>query len=130
MVGSMTPGERQVPSVINKSRTTRIASGSGRKPKEVTDLVKRFNQMKGMMATLGQQSGMLGKIPGMGKLAGGGMPGMDPMAMMGGGMPGMDPMAMMGGGGAPSRTKGKTSSADRKKKQKQAKKSRRKGRKK
>ena len=132
MVGSMTPGERQVPSVINKSRATRIASGSGRRPKEVTDLVKRFDQMKGMMAALGQQSGMLGKIPGMGKLAGGGMPGMDPMAMMGGGMPGMDPMAMMGGGGggASSRTKRKTSPADRKKKQKQAKKSRRKGRKK
>ena len=119
-------------------RPARIAAGSGRKPKEVTDLLKRFEQMKGMMAMLGQQSGLMGKMPGMempgmGKLAGafpgmgGGMPGLAGA----GGMPGFDPLAMLGGGGGPAgRTKGRTSTVDRKKKQKQAKKSRRKGRKK
>ncbi|MCP5042825.1 MAG: signal recognition particle protein [bacterium] len=139
MVSSMTPSERGTPDLIDKSRATRIAKGSGRKPKEVTDLVGRFNQMKGMMAMLGQQSGLAGKIPGMGKLAGG-MPGMDGMGdmqgMLGGaGMPGgFDPMAMLGGTagaeGGGGRTKKRTSSATRKKKQKQARKSRRKGRKK
>jgi signal recognition particle subunit SRP54 len=137
MVGSMTPGERHTPELIQKSRASRIAAGSGRKPKEVTDLVKRFDQMKGMMAMLGQQSGLMGKGGGLDKLAGGmpglgGMPGMPGMAGAGG-MPGFDPMAMLGGAGGsgPSgQTKRKTSSAERKKKQKQAKKSRRKGRKK
>ena len=131
MVSSMTPGERQSPELIQKSRASRIAAGSGRKPKEVTDLIKRFDQMKGMMAMLGQQSGLMGKVPGMGKFAGG-MPGMGDMAGAGG-MPGFDPMAMLGGaggGGSGGQTKRRTSSADRKKKQKQAKKSRRKGRKK
>ncbi|MCH7866646.1 MAG: signal recognition particle protein [Myxococcales bacterium] len=127
MVGSMTPGERQVPSLINKSRTTRIAAGSGRKPKEVTDLLKRFEQMKGMMAMLGQQSGLMGKLTGGMPGMGGGMPSLPGV----GGMPGFDPMAMLGGGASPiGRTKRRTSTADRKKKQKQAKKSRRKGRKK
>jgi signal recognition particle subunit SRP54 len=134
MVSSMTPGERRTPELIQKSRASRIATGSGRKPKEVTDLIKRFDQMKGMMAMLGQQSGLMGKAPGMGKLAGG-MPGMGGMGGMAtaGGMPGFDPMAMLGGagsGGSGGQTKRRTSSADRKKKQKQAKKSRRKGRKK
>jgi signal recognition particle subunit SRP54 len=119
MVGSMTKGERQIPSVINKSRATRIATGCGRKPKEVTELVKRFDQL-------------MGKVPGMGKLSGG-MPGMGDMSAMmgGGGMPGMNPMAMLGGGGeGGGKTKRRVSTVDRKKKQKQAKKSRRKGRKK
>jgi signal recognition particle subunit SRP54 len=133
MVGSMTPGERQVPTLIDKSRTSRIARGSGRKPKEVTDLLKRFEQMKNMMAMLGEQSGLMGKVPGMGKLAGGlpGMGGGMPGLAGAGGMPDFDPMAMLGGGtDTVGRTKRRPSSVDRKKKQKQAKKSRRKGRKK
>jgi signal recognition particle subunit SRP54 len=128
MVSSMTAGERQTPELIEKSRASRIAAGSGHKAKEVTDLVKRFDQMKAMMAMLGQQDGLLDKLPGMGKLAGG-MPGMAGP----GAMPGFDPMAMLGGaeaGGPGGHTKRRTSSAARKKKQKQAKKSRRKGRKK
>jgi signal recognition particle subunit SRP54 len=135
MVSSMTKDERQTPELIQKSRATRIAAGSGRKPKEVTDLVKRFDQMKGMMAMLGQQSGLTGKAPGMGQF-GGGMPGLAggmPGMAGAGGMPGLDPMSMlggMGGGRASGQMKRKTSSAERKKKQKQAKKSRRKGRKK
>jgi len=135
MVGSMTPSERQAPKLIDKSRATRIAKGSGRKPKEVTDLVGRFDQMKAMMATLGQRSGLLGKVPGMGKLAGG-LPGAGDLGDMpgllgGAGMPGFDPAAMFGSGASGGgRTKKRTSSTQRKKKQKQARKSRRKGRKK
>jgi signal recognition particle subunit SRP54 len=129
MVSSMTKQERQQPDVIDKSRASRIAKGCGRKAKDISDLVKRFEQMRGMMSMLGQQSGLMGKMPGMGKMGmgggmGGGMPG-----MAGAGMPGMDPMAMMGAGGSAGSTKSQTSASARKKKRKQSKKSRQKGRK-
>ena len=88
MIQSMTPGERQKPGVIDKSRAQRIARGSGRAAKDVTDLVARFAQMREMMASLGSGGGLLSKIPGMGRLAGAGMPGdLDPSALLGG-MPG------------------------------------------
>ncbi len=89
MIQSMTPQERTRPRVIDKSRAQRIARGSGRAPKDVTDLVARFSQMREMMASLGSGGGLLSKIPGLGKLAGAGMPGdLDPASLMGG-MPGM-----------------------------------------
>ena len=96
MIQSMTRAERQQPELIGDSRASRIARGSGREKHEVTELVKRFRQMREMMGTLGGamgggSGGLLSRIPGLGKLAGGGLPG------MGGGMPaGFDPMAMMG----------------------------------
>jgi signal recognition particle subunit SRP54 len=93
--------------------------------------VKRFEQMRGMMSMLGQQSGLLGKVPGMGKLGGGmgGMPGMPGMAGAGG--VGFDPMALMGGDAGPSsRPRSKGAEAARKKKRQQSKKSRQKRRKK
>jgi len=118
MIRSMTPAERSRPELIEKSRATRIALGSGRKPKEVYDLVKRFDQMRGVMAQLGGGGGLLSKVPGMGRLAGaGGMPGLPPTALLGGG-----PSA--GGGG----NRRRTSDAARKRKRKQARKSRKKGR--
>jgi signal recognition particle subunit SRP54 len=87
MIGSMTKQERSKPELIEKSRATRIAGGCGHKPKDVHDLVKRFDQMREMMRALGSGAGagMLGKIPGMGQLAGPG--GMDPAALLGGGVP-------------------------------------------
>jgi signal recognition particle subunit SRP54 len=126
MIGSMTPVERRQPELIDKSRTARIAQGSGRKPKDVSDLIKRFGQMREMMSMLGQQSGMLGKVPGMGKMAGAGMGGFPGM----GGLGGLDPTAMLGG--APGRSgtpRSRDADARRKNKRKQAKKSRKKGRK-
>jgi hypothetical protein len=83
--------------------------------------------MREMMGGLGRGGGLLSKIPGLGRFAGGGMP------------PGLDPSALLGGrGGAPGIggppvtgvTKG-PSSRDRarnKSKRKQAKKDRKKGR--
>ncbi len=117
MIGSMTREERTRPEIIEKSRASRIAQGSGRKPKEVYDLVKRFDQMRGLMAQLGGGAGggLMSKIPGMGRLA----------------PAGMDPTALLGGGVAPPRsghTKRRTSDAARKRKRKQARKSRKKGR--
>ena len=49
IIRSMTPDERQKPSVINASRKKRIAKGSGRSVQEVNQLLKQFNQMSKMM---------------------------------------------------------------------------------
>jgi len=94
LIQSMTPGERAEPEIIDKRRASRIARGSGRRSKDVNELVARFSQMREMMAGLGKKGGMLSKIPGMGRMAGAGMPDdMDPASLM---------AAMGGGGGGPS----------------------------
>jgi signal recognition particle subunit SRP54 len=119
LIHSMTPGERAQPELIDKSRASRIARGSGRRSKDVRDLIDRFVQMRDVMAGLGKQGGLLSKVPGMGRLAGAGMPdGMDPASMM----------AAMGGGGGPSRRTVAKKRAQSKGKRKQARKARRKNR--
>jgi signal recognition particle subunit SRP54 len=87
MIQSMTPAERTDPERIDRSRASRIARGSGRQQSEVTDLVKRFRQMREMMAMLGGggAGGLLSRIPGMGRLAGAG--GLDPSMLAGLGSP-------------------------------------------
>jgi len=122
MIHSMTQGERVRPEIIDKSRASRIARGSGHKTKEVTDLVARFSQMREMMASLGG-GGLLSKIPGMGKLAGSGA----------GGIGELDPSALLAAGGGSRQMRRASQSKRRsqqKRKRKQARKSRRKGRKK
>ena len=52
---SMTPSERDDPSVIEASRRRRIAKGSGTEPQDVSGLVKNFNMVGGMMK---QMAGM------------------------------------------------------------------------
>lgn len=78
---SMTPYERENPSVLNSSRKKRIAAGSGTQVVDVNRLLKQFE----MLQTITKQfSG--GKLPrSMRKMMGkkGGFPG------MGGGMPGL-----------------------------------------
>ncbi|MBW2693653.1 MAG: signal recognition particle protein, partial [Deltaproteobacteria bacterium] len=69
LIQSMTPAERSKPDIIGKSRMSRIARGSGRRSKDVRELLGRFTQMRQMMSQLGS-GGMLGKIPGFGKMAG------------------------------------------------------------
>jgi signal recognition particle subunit SRP54 len=123
LISSMTVGERRNPDVIDKSRAARIANGSGRKIQEVYDLVKRFEQMRAMMQNLGSNMGLLGKVPGMGNLAGAGAGGMDPAAMMAG----MGPLGGPAGGSA--RRRPKDADAKKKSKRKQARKDRKKGRK-
>jgi signal recognition particle subunit SRP54 len=66
IVLSMTPQERKTPSVINGSRRSRIAKGSGRPVSEVNRLLDQFRDMQKMMK----------------KMAGGGM--RLPPGMMGG----------------------------------------------
>jgi len=79
LIRSMTPSERARPEIIDKSRATRIARGSGRRSKEVRDLVGRFGQMREMMSAVGARSGgLLSRIPGLGRGAGG----LDPSALL------------------------------------------------
>ena len=49
IIGSMTPKERSQPQLINHSRKTRIAKGSGKSIQEVNQLIKQFEQMSKMM---------------------------------------------------------------------------------
>ena len=46
---SMTPYERQHPEVLNASRKTRIAKGSGKTLQDVNRLLKQFDQTRKMM---------------------------------------------------------------------------------
>lgn len=54
---SMTPKERQKPDLMNGSRRTRIAKGSGRTVQEVNRLMDQFKQMQKMMKQM-KGSGM------------------------------------------------------------------------
>jgi signal recognition particle subunit SRP54 len=49
IIQSMTPEERENPSIINGSRRKRIASGSGTEIQEVNRLIKQFDQTRRMM---------------------------------------------------------------------------------
>lgn len=49
IIYSMTPAERQQPSIINAARKTRIAKGSGTKVEDVNRLLKQFDQTSKMM---------------------------------------------------------------------------------
>jgi signal recognition particle subunit SRP54 len=49
IIHSMTPKERSNPEIINASRKTRIAKGSGTTLQEVNQLMKQFDQMSKMM---------------------------------------------------------------------------------
>jgi signal recognition particle subunit SRP54 len=53
IIGSMTPGERRNPKVINGSRRKRIAKGSGRSVEEVNRLLKQFVEMRKMLKVMG-----------------------------------------------------------------------------
>ena len=49
IINSMTPRERENPKIINGSRRSRIARGSGRHVSDVNQLLKQFADMKKMM---------------------------------------------------------------------------------
>ena len=85
IIGSMTKQERNDHKVIDASRKTRIANGSGSTIAEVNQLIRQYEQMKKMMAKMssGGMFGGLGRKM-MGGLAGG----------LGGGLGGL-----LGGGG-------------------------------
>ena len=54
IINSMTEKERKNPKIINGSRRSRIASGSGRSVQEVNQLLKQFTEMQKMMKKFGK----------------------------------------------------------------------------
>ncbi len=67
IIRSMTPEERENPSIINGSRRRRIARGSGNDITEVNRLIKQFGDMRKMMKMFkGGKSKMMNMMKGMG----------------------------------------------------------------
>ena len=61
---SMTPEERKDPTLINGSRRSRIAKGSGRSISDVNRLLDQFREMQKMMKKMAHGgSGRLGMPP-------------------------------------------------------------------
>ena len=71
MVSSMTRQERNRPELFAKepSRVKRVAKGSGHTEKDIAELLQRFGFMQKMIGSIGQQAGLLQKLPGMKQLA-------------------------------------------------------------
>ena len=64
MVRSMTPAERANPKIINGSRRSRIARGSGTTVTDINQLLERFGQAQTMMRQVARGGGVPG-MPGM-----------------------------------------------------------------
>jgi signal recognition particle subunit SRP54 len=105
IIRSMTAAERNRPEIIDASRRTRIADGSGTSAQEVTQLVKQFREMSKMMKRMGGMGSKKMKKNRKGKKSrgsgssGGGrvtegraplrLPNLDPTATGSGGAPGL-----------------------------------------
>lgn len=61
IIESMTPRERQQPSIISGSRRQRIAKGSGTSVTEVNQLLKQFEQTKKLLKSMTQMTGKRGR---------------------------------------------------------------------
>jgi signal recognition particle subunit SRP54 len=68
MILSMTPQEREDPSVINGSRRTRIAKGSGTTLQDVNKLLKQFEEMRKMMKMMNNPAAMASMMRNMPKM--------------------------------------------------------------
>ena len=75
IINSMTRQERTHPDLIKAKRKQRIARGAGVQVQEVNRMLKQFEQMQGMMKQL-KKGGMQKMMRGMGRMMGGGIPGM------------------------------------------------------
>ena len=97
IIGSMTPGERRKPDVLNASRKRRIAAGAGAEVQEINRLLKQHRQMadafKAMSRDGGKGFAQMAKMMGGGP--GGGMPGGLPAGLGG---PDLSKLQNMGGG--------------------------------
>ena len=67
IIGSMTPKERSQPQLMNHSRKSRIAKGSGKSVEQVNQLIKQFEQMGKMMKMMqgGKGKQMMQQIQGL-----------------------------------------------------------------
>jgi signal recognition particle subunit SRP54 len=92
IIDSMTKAERQNHKIIDASRKTRIAKGSGMTISDVNGLIRQYEQMKKMMQQM-NRGGLFSKLAGkaMGGM-GGGLGG-----LLGGGMPGLGDLGGMFG---------------------------------
>jgi len=86
IIGSMTRQEKNDHKVIDASRKTRIAGGSGSTIAEVNQLLRQYEQMKKMMAQM-NKGGLFGGMAR--KMAGGLAGGLGGMLGGGGGLTGM-----------------------------------------
>ncbi|HWE67412.1 MAG TPA: hypothetical protein VG298_12290, partial [Acidimicrobiales bacterium] len=68
IVCSMTPAERDDVTLLDGSRRSRVARGSGTSVPEVNTLLKQFKEMQKMMK--GMASGNMPNLPGMGAMGG------------------------------------------------------------
>jgi signal recognition particle subunit SRP54 len=68
MILSMTPQEREDPSIINGSRRTRIAKGSGTTLQDVNKLLKQFEEMRKMMKMMSNPAAMASMMRNMPKM--------------------------------------------------------------
>jgi signal recognition particle subunit SRP54 len=95
IIDSMTKGERRNHKIIDASRKTRIAKGSGSTIAEVNQLIRQYEQMKKMMQQM-NRGGLFSKLAGkaMGGLGGG----LGGLMGGGGGLGGL--LGGMGGNGA------------------------------
>ena len=75
-IQSMTPQERENPSLINTSRKKRIAKGCGMEMHEINQFMQQFEQMRLMIKGMHDMKSMFGKM--------GGMPDMSKMGNLGG----------------------------------------------
>jgi signal recognition particle subunit SRP54 len=110
IIQSLTRFERRDPYALIRepSRVQRVSRGSGQPESQVQELVQKFLFMKQMMDGLGQNMGMMGRVPGLKnvamakqmrkQMAQGGMPGMGGFPGMPGGFPGMPGMGFPGMG--------------------------------
>jgi signal recognition particle subunit SRP54 len=57
IIKSMTLKERENPEILNSSRKTRIAKGSGTSIQQVNQLLKQFEDMRKMMKTMNKMGG-------------------------------------------------------------------------
>ena len=96
IIDSMTRAERNDHKLLDASRKTRVARGSGSTIAEVNQLLRQYEQMRKMMAQM-NKGGMFGGMAR--KMAGGLAGGLG--GMLGGGMPGMGLPGLLGNGGEP-----------------------------
>jgi signal recognition particle subunit SRP54 len=71
MIHSMTPQERSNPGLLNSSRRSRIAKGSGTTVQEVNKLIKQFEEMRKMMKMMSNPRAMSGMMSQMKNMRGG-----------------------------------------------------------
>lgn len=101
IIDSMTTTERNDHRLLDASRKTRIARGSGSTIAEVNQLLRQYEQMRKMMAQMNRGGGLLG---GLGKKMMGGLAGGLGGMLGGGGMNGMGGLGGMLGGGSADET--------------------------